>query len=349
MDIAVTVGVVVKKVLEVLASNKNGRKFLGYVIGITLFLVLVPLIALVGLFGFTSGGNADFMDVDKIVAQLPADDQAIIEQMNTVGNSLSIVFAENGLTGADAKKGYCIYVGYLIKSTPDSNAADNLAWCFVNVENGDDVYENVESKFSIDITEMERNYLDEKYGVTKPISDTTIDTSGYTDKKTKNNTDLIIWAQNALAKKWGYVYGTYGTVLTDSFLDSKISQYPDEVGSKNEYITEHWLGERTADCVGLIKGYGWLNADTGDIEIGSNGMPDVDAVSMYDIATEKGTIETMPEIPGLAVYIEGQHIGIYVGDGYVIHASSTEAGVIKTKLSEGSWTHWLKIPYINYK
>lgn len=348
MDIAVTVGVVVKKVLEVLASNKNGRKFLGYVIGITLFLILLPLIALVGLFGFTSGGNADFMNVDKIVAQLSADDQAIIEQMNTVGNNLPSVFTENGLTGDDTKKGYCIYVGYLVDKATDTTV-DTLAWCFVHITTGDDLYNNIKTKFSVDITEQERDYLDEKYGVTKPVSATAIDASGYTDKKTKNNIDLVIWANNAYSKGWGYVTGTYGTILTEDFFKEKMAQYPDDITPYEQFIRDNWLGGRTADCVGLIKGYGWLNADTGQVEIGSNGIPDVGAVGMYDSATEKGTIDTMPEIPGLAVYIEGQHIGIYIGDGYVIHASSTEAGVIKTKLSEGSWTHWLKIPYINYK
>lgn len=38
---------------------------------------------------------------------------------------------------------------------------------------------------------------------------------------------------------------------------------------------QNWLGRRTADCVGLIKGYGWYNAETGQTEIGANDMPDI--------------------------------------------------------------------------
>ena len=79
----------------------------------------------------------------------------------------------------------------------------------------------------------------------------------------------------------------------------------------------------------------------------TNGMPDIGADAMYANATEKGTIDTLPEIPGLAIWREG-HIGVYVGDGQVIHASSTTVGVIQTSVAAGTWTHWLKIPYINY-
>lgn len=107
------------------------------------------------------------------------------------------------------------------------------------------------------------------------------------------------------------------------------------------------IGGRTADCVGLIKGYGWFEPTTNNIIYATNGMPDIGADDMYNNATEKGTIDTIPEIPGLAVWHEG-HIGIYIGNGEVIHAANTNAGVIKTPIGDSGWTHWLKIPYITY-
>ena len=79
----------------------------------------------------------------------------------------------------------------------------------------------------------------------------------------------------------------------------------------------------------------------------SNGMPDIGADTMYENATEKGTIDTIPEIPGLAVWKEG-HIGVYIGDGKVVEAYGTTSGVIRSELANGGWTHWLKIPYITY-
>lgn len=76
-------------------------------------------------------------------------------------------------------------------------------------------------------------------------------------------------------------------------------------------------------------------------------MPDIGADTMYENAAEKGTIDTIPEIPGLAVWHEG-HIGIYIGNGEVIEAMGTQYGVVKTQLTNSRWTHWLKIPYITY-
>ena len=119
------------------------------------------------------------------------------------------------------------------------------------------------------------------------------------------------------------------------------------MGGKADFIEANWLGGRTADCVGLIKGYGWFEPTTNNIIYATNGMPDIGADDMYNNATEKGTIDTIPEIPGLAVWHEG-HIGIYIGNGEVIHASGTTVGVIKTPIGDSGWTHWLKIPHITY-
>lgn len=79
---AVSVGVVVKKVVEVLASSKKGRKFLLYVVGIVLFIVLLPLIALIGLFGFLAGGELP-INQQQIIEALPSEDRAVIEKIDT--------------------------------------------------------------------------------------------------------------------------------------------------------------------------------------------------------------------------------------------------------------------------
>ncbi len=76
-------------------------------------------------------------------------------------------------------------------------------------------------------------------------------------------------------------------------------------------------------------------------------MMDVGANGMFANATVKGTIDTIPEVPGLAVWVDG-HIGIYIGNGEVIEAMNTLRGVTRTQLAGREWTHWLQIPYISY-
>lgn len=174
-----------------------------------------------------------------------------------------------------------------------------------------------------------------------------VDTSNYVYPTTKNNLDLVQWAISAEAAGWGYVWGTFGQVLTRDTLAAKAAQYPDNVGAYEEYIRSHYLGRRTADCVGFIKGYCWYDPETDSVNYATNGMPDIGADQMYRTAVEKGPISTMPEIPGLAVWHQG-HIGIYIGNGYAIEAMGTRYGVVKTRVAARSWTHWLKIPYINY-
>ena len=174
-----------------------------------------------------------------------------------------------------------------------------------------------------------------------------LDISGFTDPATKNAADLVAYAIHAWESGWGYVWGTYGNVLTDSLFNYKLEQYPDGVGNHEEFIEANWLGGRTTDCVGLIKGYGWLDPDTLTIGYATNGMPDYGANQMYRSASVSGTIDTIPEIPGLAVWCDG-HIGVYIGNGEVIEAMGTKYGVVKTKLADRNWTHWLEIEYINY-
>ncbi len=148
----------------------------------------------------------------------------------------------------------------------------------------------------------------------------------------------------------GVCVGTFGTVLTESMLQYKLEQYPD-IGASEAFIREHWLGRRTTDCVGLLKGYGWLNPDTLTIGYNTNGMPDYTADQMYASAKENGTeyggMDTMPDIVGLGLWKQG-HWGVYVGNGYAIEAMGTQYGVVRTKVEGRGWQGWCKIPYIQY-
>lgn len=80
----------------------------------------------------------------------------------------------------------------------------------------------------------------------------------------------------------------------------------------------------------------------------SNAFPDMNANTMFANATESGLIDTIPEMPGLGVWHDG-HAGIYVGNGYVIHANGTHRGVEKQLLSDTKFTHWFKITGVSMR
>jgi hypothetical protein len=163
----------------------------------------------------------------------------------------------------------------------------------------------------------------------------------------KTNNGLVANVSRALNDKWGYVYGTFGNVLTPKRLEEKCSQYPDNVNKYKDFILKNYLGKRTADCVGLIKAYLWLNEDA---EIVYNKETDVSADEMFARSTKNGIISSIPETAGVCVWKKG-HIGVYIGDNKVIEAHGTKFGVIETPLiGQGStpWTHWLECPFIDY-
>ena len=185
--------------------------------------------------------------------------------------------------------------------------------------------------------------------------DNQIDISRFVDPSTKNNLDLAAYAVQAWENNWGYVWGTYGNILTPSLFAYKKQQYPDGVGNHADFIESHWLGRRTADCIGLIKGYGWLDTDSMTIGYAANGMPDYGADQMYQACKNAGVknedygpISTLPELPGLMLWKSG-HAGVYIGGGYAIEAMGTRKGVVKTEVSGRGWQGWGKLPYIDYR
>ena len=78
---SVAVGTVLKKVAEAVASNKKGRKAIGYTGGITAFLLLLPLIVVTGLFGWM-GKNDVEIDHDRIVSGLTPEEIKQLEEIN---------------------------------------------------------------------------------------------------------------------------------------------------------------------------------------------------------------------------------------------------------------------------
>ena len=319
-------------------TETTGNRIGGIVLGV-LIIIIMPIVAVVSLF---NGGIE--IDTDRlqtmVVENLSAEEQAKLQAVEDTMYAIEDAMLAAGFP-ARVKEAQVLYVLALSDFADDNGFVEKLVGCFTAEQTDAQLISAVNSAFGTSLAPEDFTQ------VMQAIRAVYIDTSHYTDPSTKNNLDLVQWAIAAEKAGWGYVWGTFGEVLTESYYEAKAAQYPDEVGGYEDFIRQNWLGGRTADCVGFIKGYGWLNSDTHEIEYGTNGMPDIGADAMYDNATEKGTIDTIPEIPGLAVWHEG-HIGIYIGNGQVIHASGTKVGVVQTPIGSSGWTHWLKIPYITY-
>ena len=337
---APAVAAVAKKVIVYILTDEKALKVvLGIVLGI-IIIILLPLGVILGVLNGDVEIDADRMQ-EMIVQNLSAEEQAMLQGIEDTMYGIENGMTEAGYGNQRVTEAQVLYVLALSSHSAEDGFVDKLVGCFAQDQTDEQLISAANSAFGTSITAQDFS------NVMSNIRNAYIDTSDYTDPNTKNNLDLVKWAEYAADKGWGYVYGTYGTMLSESMLTAKMEQYPDEVATKEQFIRDTWLGKRTADCVGLIKGYGWFNTVSQDTEIGANGMQDLSANGMYDVATVKGEISTIPETPGLAVWKDG-HIGIYIGDGNVVEAYGTERGVIRSALADGGWTHWLEVPSINY-
>ena len=164
---SVTVGTVLKKVAEVLVSSKSGRKFIGYTVGITLFLALLPMIVIVGLFGWMAGDGGTMLDRDQIISQLPLDQQEQINVIDTTCDTIVTTFKIYGLPVEDQRKAQAIYIDKLMGLESQDGFFDLLAECFANVSEDVSVYNLITGIFLVTFSDEEIGKLDELYGVTE--------------------------------------------------------------------------------------------------------------------------------------------------------------------------------------
>ncbi len=123
----------------------------------------------------------------------------------------------------------------------------------------------------------------------------------------------------------GYVYGAQGEVMTKSLLNTLVNRFGRSHYYFDGYSAEKWLGKECYDCSGLIV---WALQQLGLL------TTDLTADGLYQLCNpvEKGKLE-----PGdLAFYQNSNgyknHVGVYIGNGRVIHARGTAYGVVETEL-----------------
>lgn len=172
----------------------------------------------------------------------------------------------------------------------------------------------------------------------------------------KTNYEFIKYIENIYKNKnTVYMWGDYGREVTNNTINSKSKQYPSHYSTEKIEYLKSLVGKNyySFDCAGLIKSY-WMS-NFGSDKVKYNSKYDKDAYGItIGLASEKGDISTIPNIPGVLLYMKG-HCGIYLGDGYVYECTSSEkiskskfGCVCKSKLSDRKWTNWTKIKWLDY-
>ncbi len=162
----------------------------------------------------------------------------------------------------------------------------------------------------------------------------------------KTSVALVEYAKSQLGLP--YWMGTFGQIASETIYNyNRIREQTAKYYKDSDFPSQY--GKRVHDCIGLVKGYLWSETPTSP-PVYCNEACEIDysADSMLEECDEKGTIDTIPDIPGVLVFLPG-HIGVYIGDGEVIEARGHRYGIVQTRLAERGWKHWGKCPYITYE
>lgn len=155
---------------------------------------------------------------------------------------------------------------------------------------------------------------------------------------------LIKKFQYALDNKFGYIYGASGGVWTAAKQAAATREQTIKYGAQ-------WIGHHVADCSGL---FSWAFKQLGGTMYhGSNTMWLKWCTSKGELRNGKRT-DGKPLLPGTAVFTYDKekdnrgHVGLYIGNGYVIEAAGTKSGVIKSKVTLSKWVEWGELKGVDY-
>ena len=157
---------------------------------------------------------------------------------------------------------------------------------------------------------------------------------------------LVEYAKKCLKMPTVYMWGGMMRMISVSNLAYMTEQYKNRYTQDRISYLETLIGKKySCDCVGLVKSYYWDGIGSPNYSLET----DLETEGMFNIASNKGTIDTLPEEPGIILWMKG-HVGVYVGSGKCIECTwgSYGDGVVQTRVNGRGWTHWLKIPMIDY-
>jgi len=171
----------------------------------------------------------------------------------------------------------------------------------------------------------------------------------------KTNIGLVEYAKSKLDLPTIYMLSGFGRILTEAAVVNRIKNVKCAHTIRNQSIIRQGIGKYCFDCVGLIKGYLW-EQKPGIVKYNIPAGSDQNVGGMYRSCVKKGSIHTMPNIPGLLVFTGNfGHVGIYIGMNEYGQREYIEAtpglgiwGVGKTNDEIRIWSYWGMYNLIEY-
>lgn len=176
---------------------------------------------------------------------------------------------------------------------------------------------------------------------------------------TKTNLGLVAYAQEVLRRDTIYILGGISRRLTEAHIQTRIKAGCQHTIA-NQAIIRRGIGKFAYDCNALFKCFLW-ETSPGVINYNQPRGSDLGSRELYNLATQKGPMSSMPNIPGLMVFTKDLgHVGMYIGmkDGvrqYIEATPSFGAWAVVTSADKDhpqgrnrAWTYWGKYHLVEY-
>lgn len=187
------------------------------------------------------------------------------------------------------------------------------------------------------------NSLGETVDMINDIGDYSFDSVSFETSSDKTSGALVEFCKALVELKAQYVWGTNCERYTSELQNKLCSAHAKDTKHGVSYYTEryrHCHGQIVTDCSGILRKF--------------TGNGSYTAAGLYAKATKKGSISTIPPVPGVLVFRKGKtsgvidHVGVYIGHNKVIHANGDSRGVEEQNLNSFPWTYWGYCDMINY-
>ena len=137
---------IIKKVASVVLSDKKGRKALLMIIGIVLVIIILPIIALLGIF---SGGIDLGLD----------DINSMVQEQQQVGEATLVAIEEamldEGYSQLRVEEAQAVYLLALFDKIDEENFVERLVGCFEEEQTDAELIDSVNAEFGTAITPSE--------------------------------------------------------------------------------------------------------------------------------------------------------------------------------------------------